>query len=333
MTKRFLHIFYAPVFNLKISEDLGVGIMLSNFVSITNNSDAIRSTFTDTLISNIGTLEYNALSDASAVFYVAKQFSSVERFEVSRQNAEEQLCEFLYTCTKFLNLLWLKRDHSAFYMLGYSELREMLPEGKLISHLVNSNTLAGNSYLSTGKYASIVMSKQDIEDTAKLDLGFKVNPYSEMDGISSGIHKGNPKLAIAFTFLNTARSQSDLGIRISHFCSIFECLFSNDNKEVSHKIAERIAFFLEKDPENRYSLFKLIKDIYSIRSEVVHGSFIDRKKYHRLEYYSVNVESIARRILTKILASKYFDTFYKYNETEKMEEIFNRMIFGCEQYD
>lgn len=71
-----------------------------------------------------------------------------------------------------------------------------------------------------------------------------------------------------------ARSESVLPLKIMNYCSVLECLFTSDNTEVTHKVAERFARFIGKDFEDRKRLFKLVKDTYKIRSKAVHGQVV-----------------------------------------------------------
>ncbi len=107
----------------------------------------------------------------------------------------------------------------------------------------------------------------------------------------------------AFLFLTLARSSSFLPLKISFYIAIYECLFTTDNTEVSHKVTERSAFYLEKDSAAKRKVFEIVKLGYSIRSKFVHGQKLDKKiKNHEdLVKLSVELDQVTRKLFIKIL--------------------------------
>jgi len=61
-------------------------------------------------------------------------------------------------------------------------------------------------------------------------------------------------------------------IRYLWFWIALEALFGpEDSSELSHKLAERIAFFLADKSDDARDLFKMAKKCYGVRSKIVHG--------------------------------------------------------------
>lgn len=52
---------------------------------------------------------------------------------------------------------------------------------------------------------------------------------------------------------------------IASYCVVLESLFTTDNSELSHKIAECLAFFC-RDLEGRKTYFDMVKRAYRVRS-------------------------------------------------------------------
>lgn len=75
----------------------------------------------------------------------------------------------------------------------------------------------------------------------------------------------------------------------------FEALFfkQGESGELTHKISVRISKFLEEDFETRKTLYKHIKQIYHIRSSIVHG---DSPSFDKTEFK--DIFEMNRKIIT-----------------------------------
>lgn len=105
---------------------------------------------------------------------------------------------------------------------------------------------------------------------------------------------------------------------------VLESLFSTDNQELSHKISERAAFFLEKEAENREKLFQDVKKIYNIRSKLVHGDVINNTPEENSQLLN-DLERITQVALKKIINEDLIDIFSE--KPNKRNEYFTKMIF------
>ena len=99
-------LYITTAYNLKISEDLGQGILIRGGIHLTNNKTFIRSILSLNLRQAIGSLEFNALYNADTVFY------KISMDIISSKNDDDLLCNFLANCKVIVNELWLIKDHS-----------------------------------------------------------------------------------------------------------------------------------------------------------------------------------------------------------------------------
>jgi len=97
-----------------------------------------------------------------------------------------------------------------------------------------------------------------------------------------------------------------------------EALFSGGGQEISYSLALRCSYFLEPDFQKRKEVFNRLRDIYDIRSCIVHGQAGLPKKWQKLrgEDYDVAFLSIVddaaeyvRQAIRKIIADKHLDKF------------------------
>lgn len=324
------YLFITNVFNLKIEGDLGDGINLFHGIKITNNKAFIKTLLSQNLLEVIGQLEFNAILNADVILY------SINSQNVTGDNIDEITCNNLAYCKMFLTDLWLVKDNCADIMMGfiqypfYNEMKIIL----LDSPIIHSNLMSSSYSNSKGSSQEITVFK--VEDFNKVveryanDNIVRMN-FTESSEKKSLLEKGIQRITIGVLFLQTARSQSDLGIKISQYCSALEALFSSDNTELTHKLSERIAYFLEKDKNKRLLLFKQIKDIYTIRSQVVHGSAIT-KKYNDLTRISESADTILRRIFLKLIENPNLDVYFRKNNTELFNNYMTNLIFDiCDE--
>ncbi len=73
---------------------------------------------------------------------------------------------------------------------------------------------------------------------------------------------------------------------------LLECLLSTDRQELSHKVSERAAIILGKDNNDRLTIYKDMKEIYSQRSKIVHGEGVPAKGLIHSEKFMVTPKYI-----------------------------------------
>jgi len=127
-------------------------------------------------------------------------------------------------------------------------------------------------------------------------------------------------------FLSLARGSSFLPLKISSYIEIFETLFTTDNSEVSHKVSERLAFYIGGSGDDKYKNFKIMKTAYGIRSKFVHGQKLDKsiQSIDDLIAISTRMDQIVRLLLTKIIVE---DSFVFLQDDNTLNQYLSNMIF------
>jgi len=236
-----------------------------------------------------------------------------------------------------LQELWRVKDHCADLMTSYIAYPYLRSNLITLSNFtdIHSNTITGGFTTSFGEgHLNVSFSKVELlANKEKLFAdNLKHTPFKDSSAKPTLLEKGMQRIAIAYILTQTARSQNDLGIKISHYCTVFESLFSSDNIELTHKLSERIACFLEDNFDARKKIFKQVKEIYSIRSKVVHGSTINVSA-DKLKNISKQTDDLVRRVTNKIQDSADLDKFFrKMNSTEadnkEFEEYMLDLVLG-----
>ena len=92
-------------------------------------------------------------------------------------------------------------------------------------------------------------------ETKNLEGQFEAFP----NPMSSVPYNQYNRVARAVRFIDLARSQDFLPLKISFYIACLESLLTTDNTGVSHKVTERAVLILGGDFEEKQENFKLIK--------------------------------------------------------------------------
>lgn len=127
-------------------------------------------------------------------------------------------------------------------------------------------------------------------------------------------------LALALSRFHDCFSRANEADELLDLVIALETLFSGRGQEISYSLALRCSYFLEPDFQKRKDVFNRLRDIYNIRSCIVHGQAGLPKKWRKLrgEDYDVAFLSIVddaaeyvRQAIRKIIADKHLDKFQK----------------------
>ena len=114
--------------------------------------------------------------------------------------------------------------------------------------------------------------------------------------------------------------------RFTMFTAVLESLFSTDAQEITHKISERIAFFLGDTPAERRSLFENVKGIYRTRSRIVHGLDLKATEEETISALA-ELEELVHQILSRILRDS--DLIDQFSGNAKRRERFLTDLVFC----
>lgn len=160
----------------------------------------------------------------------------------------------------------------------------------------------------TKKRAAISV-KNDIERYQ--DLNPKIYEYLLKNGINSLSNNNQLKHEIRISdvvrdclyWYGLALDTSLQSARLLHYVTVLESglKLKNEKTEVAQKIADRCALFLETDSSKRKDISRDIKDIYNLRSTVVHtGSIIGKNPEKELKLIE-SASIYAMHVLKKLI--------------------------------
>jgi hypothetical protein len=162
-------------------------------------------------------------------------------------------------------------------------------------------------------------------------------PIKAFQGLSSDFDYGTYNcIDRAMVFLNSARKAQYFVYKIAYYIPILECLFTTDKFEVTQKVSERVAFYIEEDEDERIAMYDFIKEVYDIRSTFLHGQKFKSKNIQRdvLEPHSIRLDEVVRAILTLVIMhdSDYFvgteQGIHKNDVKEKRDKYLKYLMFS-----
>ncbi len=191
------------------------------------------------------------------------------------------------------------KDHSLLSMSPTSVITNCHAQQKEVSFTKDE---IDRAYNLSRQYISICPQNEE-------EFADKISSRAYSGNVSSGFMKAEKeeisynnfnRIERAIKFLQIARETTYLPRKISMYMPIFECLFCLEAEGVSHKVSERVAFYLGYDKKG---IFKDLKDAYNIRSRYLHGDEIKKDQTKR-EYQidlATKIDNITRSVLTKII--------------------------------
>jgi hypothetical protein len=313
-------LFITNVEHLKISVNLGRGEKLTDRIFITNDRPFIENLLTPFFHTVAGDLEAHFLKNAGAVAYSIEESQPLPNDEA----ANAFLLERLGDVRIFMQMLWLVKDNSVNVDLAY--LEHPYKSSKTTRANLTRNSFSRVFSTAHGEVLTTEFSREELRRARHIRRDSKwtleMRPQVAAEERFTRFDR-------ALYFLQAARVSSDLGVKIANYCICFETLFSTDSQELSHKLGERIACFLEKDLSGRITIFQTIKKAYAIRSRVVHGGKGSSKLAEQLKEVSVSCNNIVRRLLLRILEEPSLEKYFRLPASDKeVEEYFISLVLG-----
>lgn len=309
--------------NLKIDANTGEKFELLTGINLTNDSKTKKKLLEfRNLQSMIGKIEFDHLSKVNTIVYCHFDQEDFRGLDTNRF-----LLVILLWIKALLRSAWLVKDHclecdGAFVMRkrGGSEWE------------CSGNFLAQRPMLADGTSSAVEFSIPDLQEWRSIH--HRVESYldeAKSNDLRFFMEKGYCRSGRALQFLDSARTAPNLAMRIAHLCSAFETLFSTDASELSHKLAERLAFFLGEFGQSKIDVFKTMKSAYAVRSKLTHGDVLKEKVVQDLPRISSTCDHYLRITLRELFSSeglvRRFDV-----APEKIDETFQNLIFGGQTF-
>jgi hypothetical protein len=133
----------------------------------------------------------------------------------------------------------------------------------------------------------------------------------------------------ALLFYKNGYNSDNPDLALIAFATCLESLFSTAEQELSFRLSLRVATFLADKMADRRELFEESKEVYRIRSKVVHGAAINRDSEQAAIYLVEGIlpraERFARRALKKVLELQIERLF---ENASRLNSFFDGLLFS-----
>lgn len=287
-------------------------------VKISNSQKLKDKILTEENNQIIGLIESQFIHNCSAFLYY--EYDNNE--DIFKEQTNLKILELvLRWVDDILKNLWLIKDNCV-----SSDTAFLIHDKDDIITDASSLRLQYQFNKSTGELGTTKFTKKELIEFAKYHDDIENHFYSKKSGSNRFMLRKNfSRINRGLIFVKQAREARNIAYKISNYCSALETLFSTDSVELSHKLSERIAFFL-KDDYDKLKTFKTIKRAYGIRSKLTHGDTLDNKQIEMLGDLSSEIDEILRFSINKILKNNsLLETFD--SSKNIIDSYFDEIIF------
>ncbi|EHY0954867.1 TPA: HEPN domain-containing protein [Vibrio cholerae] len=303
---------------LSISEPIEEWVTLVPGIDITNNKNLISGIVDSEFREVAGTIEYEHFINADNIIYCEIDDTIFNKGEDSHQ----ALYVWLVWLKMLLNDLWLLKDNAVICEAAFCKLTDS-------SHCEwTRNNLTTPAYLSSG--ISFQNTEMTIEELKTWDeKSHQIQSYlcnTKSTFKDSFTNTRFSRIGRSMRFIEAAVRERHPAVKLAHYCSAFESLFSTDNSELIHKLSERVAFFLKDFNFNPVEVFDDLKSFYAIRSKVTHGDSLKSNKEQFLSSMSQKCDNYLRVILNIIISDSELMALFD-GKKEPFEQFFKNKLF------
>lgn len=290
-------------------------------LKITNDPKEVRRILPPESREAIGEIEYRFLCGAPNLV-----FGEYAALDASRKQLDPDA--FLWLILSWVQGLlknaWLLKDHAIQCESAYL----VVFTGNGLTDW-STNRIAGRPRFSDGYgEGTVEFSMEELERWTELNNRVECYLHEKNSmGFQFMMEKGFSRFGRAMQFINSARHSPSITIRISQYCSALETLFTTDTAELSHKLGERVAFFLAPAGRNKVEVFRTVKAAYGVRSKTTHGDTLSQKLIEDLPRISRQCDEYLRTIMNLLLSDKDTLTLFD-GKNEGLEAHFEKLILG-----
>jgi len=317
-------LFITALDDLQILGALGRGLHLWPHCFLTNDKVHVKSLVTQNFEILAGKLETGHLKESKAVVY---EVLDVEAKRIEDVKGVELINVRLSLLQLFLSCLWLVKDNSVNFELGFLESPH---RGMTVNVTSNSRSVRFSS--SKGVFNKTDFSADELRAARNIFQKLYGGPTPEK--ISRNPVISLPDLTNRFErvmyFVQTARSASELSIKVAQYVTCLECLFCTDSSELSHKMSERAALFLATSKLRRLELYNELKSAYAVRSRVVHGDRLPAKYVSLLPRICEQLDQVLREAVYKIVTSEQYYPLFT-GRSEELERFFLEIVLAKDE--
>jgi hypothetical protein len=290
-------LFVTALPGLEVSE-AGRGFQFADELFVTNDGAHVAKLLTDAFRALAGSLATDDLLQSKAIVYALKDLLPDPAPDAT---AVGYIDSFLRTVNLFSMALWIIKDNAVESSDGYLQYGSSRHPGRTY---VSHHSLGIFFWNATGDRTPVTFSVDELRE-ARLYLG-SLRQRLGLPGtisISPTLPTGVPRLGRVWYFVENARMNSDLAIKVATYVTSLEALLTTDSSELAHKLSERLALLIGSSSSEQQSIFERAKLAYGVRSKTLHGDDLSGKQRQQLAQVAQDCDDFVRRAVLKALSS------------------------------
>ena len=318
--------FVTSLHHLKVDRPLGANWTIAGDLKISTSSSVAKSLTTPSLRQNIGELEARRILSGAPFLYATPESPGDD---VSENRQLSILFTHLVYAQLFVNMLWLVKDNSINFELGF--LQYPFVAGPVETR-VSSNFLSALFTNATGDRGDTMFKAEELNKAIALYCRLYGQQHDEgyenlLVPMSSPSPMGQAnRLTRAFYFVQAARATWQPAEKVAYYCTSFEALVSTSTSELAHQVAERVATLIGGAPREAVEIYRDLKRAYDTRSKLVHGGQLNAQEDRYLTD-STNCDNYLRRLFHILIANNDLRRAIE-GKQDEVNRFFLDRIFG-----
>lgn len=315
--------FYTTLRFMHVTSDNFDDFDLLPGVTLIRDRKKIRKILNKEIKSFTGIIEYEHLYNANHIIYADLQ----DDFFSPSTSSGDAVMSWLLWIDMLVSTSWLIKDNGMLCEIAYCNKTDR----KTFSEWSNNSLLSLFTLAGGNRHTDIEFSRDDLIKWEDTNHKIQTHLYKNNSTVfNSFVDSKYSRYGRAFSFIKSAKREFDPAMKISHYCSALESLFSTDNSELSHKLSERVSIFLKPYDYDPIKTFDDIKSFYNIRSKVTHGDSLKSDRVGKLPEESIKIDNYLRVIMNIILDSDELMTIFNGNKDSFEKYFKEKLLLGVQ---
>ncbi|MFD2590185.1 hypothetical protein ACFSTE_05035 [Aquimarina hainanensis] len=299
-----LSTYFSSLHNLKISNEPVFELEKGLYLTIDNHIK--QQVLGKNSVGVLGFLEYKSIFDIPVLAF------AISDKKLNPKTEKNALETFIFKLHMFNHCLWLVKDNSVYKQISF------LKYGRN-NDCFHSNYIAHINSTSNGIGQVIHFNTIELEKAKSFFPRLLEIQTNDSTHLNTELTEKSTRISRAFYYLQGARMNKEIGIKITLYCTALESLFIDNGKRIYQNLINRVAEFLTANTEDYNFIRSKVARAYDLRSKTIHGNILDSEEYNRQTEKIINtskdIDLIVREVLLKILESNSLTEKFNSNKT------------------
>ena len=298
------------------------GLELNEHCTIFPINDQVRQVAKTMFLPIVGRVQHQTIVTAGA----ANMIAQTNEGAVEDDSAKRSLLAVMTWTQLFLFSLWLVKDNSGNATDGHALLVEDSTDNvRMFSQRPGVLNFTAESRRVATSYSAEEV-RVAIQHFHRLQEIMPRGEWHFDEPRPSGLVFGS-RIVRSMYFAQAARSSADVAVKILFYCLAFESLFASSSDSISHRVSERAASIIDTSGEERRKIYRDVRQLYSTRSQVVHGNPLRARDLPALREQSKQGDDHLRQNIRRIIGAADLFQLFSGGGGTPVDELFLKQLF------